>query len=165
VIAVAVRHEQLVGRRIDLEVSGAVHVLGVGVALALIAVADLHDELAVLGELQQLVVGHRLEILEVVAGTIIAAEPHEALVVDINAVLALRPFIALALAAPGLDEVAVDVEHHHGRRRLLEVLALEGARAVDEPDIALCVRGEARHIADLPLRRHLGPILLHFESR
>src|SRR5262249_4992742 len=48
---------------------------------------------------------------------------------------------------------------------LLEVLALEGAGAVDEPDIALRVRGEARHIADLPLRRHLGPILLHFESR
>src|SRR5262249_51649454 len=55
--------------------------------------------------------------------------------------------------------------HHHGRRRLFEVLALERARAVDEPDIALRVRGEARHVADLPLRRYLGPILLHFESR
>src|SRR6266446_30670 len=162
---VAVGYEQLVGRRIDLLVGRTMKVRRVGIAFALVAVANLHDELAVLGELQQLVIGHRLETLEVVAGAIVAAEPHEALIVDIDAMLALGPFIALALAAPSLDEIAVNVEHHHGRRRLLEVLALERARPVDEPDIDLRVRGEARHIADLPLRRHLGPILLHFEGR
>ena len=43
VIAVTVGHEQLVGLRVDPFIRGPVQVLSVGVALALIAMADLHD--------------------------------------------------------------------------------------------------------------------------
>src|SRR5579872_5100145 len=50
VIAVAVGHEQFVRRWIDPRIRGPVEILRVGVARALIAVAHLHDELAVLRE-------------------------------------------------------------------------------------------------------------------
>ena len=81
VIAVAVGDEQLVGRRMHPDVRGAVHVLRVGVALALVAVADLHDELAVLRELQQLVVGDRLQRRAApLVGQLLPPDPDEALV-------------------------------------------------------------------------------------
>ena len=61
VIAVTVGHEQFVGLRMHPHVRRPVHIPRVGVALALIAAADLHDELAVLRELQELVIRNRLE--------------------------------------------------------------------------------------------------------
>ena len=67
------------------------HVDRVGVAFALVALADLHDELAVERELQKRVVGDRLEAGEAGGRTIVAADPDEALVVDVDAVLALGP--------------------------------------------------------------------------
>jgi hypothetical protein len=57
-----------------------VQIAGVGIALALIAVADLHHQLAILCERQELVVSHRLEPRQAVGGTIMAAQPHEAVV-------------------------------------------------------------------------------------
>ena len=51
VIAVAIRHERFVGLWMDPYVRRAVHVLCVGVALALVAATDLQHELAVLGKL------------------------------------------------------------------------------------------------------------------
>ena len=64
--------------------------------------ADLHDELAVAGELENLpVLG------------IVAADPDEVVVVDEDAVLVLLPVVALAGAAPGLHDLAVLVELDH----------------------------------------------------
>jgi hypothetical protein len=51
VIAVAVGHEQFVGRLMDPRIGRAMHIRCVGIALALIAVANLHDEPAILCEL------------------------------------------------------------------------------------------------------------------
>ena len=100
VIAVAVGHEQLVGARMHPHIGGAMQVRGVGVALALVALADLHDELAVLRELQELIVGDRLEAGQAVGRAVVAADPDEALVVDVDAVLALGPLVAAARRRP-----------------------------------------------------------------
>ena len=67
-------------------------------------------------ELQDLVVGDRLEPGDAVGRAVVAADPDEALVVDMDAVLALAAIVAAARAAPGLDEIARGVEHHHRRR-------------------------------------------------
>ena len=64
------------------------------------------DELAVEGEFQDRVV---------VVG--IAAEPDKTALVDLDAVLAPDPFIAFAGTAPGAQQIAVDVEFQHRRRR------------------------------------------------
>ena len=106
-VAVAVGHEQLVGRRMDLLVRGSVDVHRVGVALAPVPAADLHDERAVLRELHQLVVVDGRDPGHAVGGAVVAAQPDEALVVDVEAVLPLRPLVAVARTAPCPDEVAV----------------------------------------------------------
>src|SRR6516165_2856045 len=123
-VAIAVGDIELVALRVYPHVCRPVQVCGVGIALALVAVADLHDELAVLRELQELIVGDRLQARQAVGRAAVAADPDEALVVDMNAVLALRPFVAGAVAAPGLDVVAGLVEHHDGWRSHREVGSL-----------------------------------------
>jgi hypothetical protein len=55
-IAVAVRDIHFVALRMHPGVGRPMQVLRVGVALALVAVPDLQDELAVLGEFEQLIV-------------------------------------------------------------------------------------------------------------
>jgi hypothetical protein len=93
-----------------------VQILGVGVAFALVAMADLHHELAVLREFQELVVRNRLESGQAITRTIVSAKLYETLVIDVNTVLALRPFIATAISAPSLDVIAGRVEDYHRRR-------------------------------------------------
>src|SRR5207302_885831 len=102
VISVTVGHEQFVGLRIDPFIRRPMQILRVGIALTLIAMANLHDELAVLRKLQELVIGNRLESWQAIGGARISADPDEALVVDMDAVLTLGPFVAVAVAAPGL---------------------------------------------------------------
>ena len=51
-------------------------------AFTLIAAGDLHNQLAVLGELQELVIGNRLESGQAIRRTIVSAEPHKTFVVD-----------------------------------------------------------------------------------
>jgi hypothetical protein len=143
VIAVAVGDVQLIALRMHPDISRPMQVGGIGVALALVAVTDLQHELAVLRELQQLVVGDRLQARQAVRGAAVPAQPHEALVVDMNAVLAFGPLEAAAGAAPGLDVVAGRVEDHDGRRRHGGLLGLEGARPMQEPDIVLGIDREA----------------------
>ena len=87
-------------------------------------------------ELQHLVVGDRLEPGQAVGGTVVAGDPHEALVVDMNAVLAFGPFIAAARSAPGLDEIARGVEHHHRRRGHGGFLGLERSRPVQSQTLS-----------------------------
>ncbi len=139
-------------------------VRGIRIALAAVGLADLEQEAAVLGEFQELVVVHRLR-RRAVARAIVAAEPDIALIVDMDAVLALRPFIALSWAAPLLHDIAGGIEHHDGLRRHLLGVAFERVRAMDHPDIVLGIDGKAGRVADLHVRRKLRPILDHFEHR
>ena len=124
-VAVAIRDEQLVGGRVHLDIGRAVHVTRVGVPLAFARSADLQHELAVLRELQNLIVGHWTQVLDAVGRAVVAGDPNEALMVDKDAMLALDPLVAGALAAPRPDEVPRRVEHDDGRGGHLRLLGLE----------------------------------------
>ena len=138
---------------------------GVRVAFALIAMADLQNQLAVLRELQELIVRYRFEARQPIRWAGISAEPHEALVVDVNPVLSFGPFVSIAGAAPGFDVIPCCVENDYGRRSHFRLLRLERPRTVQQPDVVLGIDCKARGIAELPLRRHLRPRAIHFKGR
>jgi hypothetical protein len=68
---------------------------------ALVAFADLQHEFAVGRELQVSVIGDRFEPGEARGRTIVSAQPHKALVVDMDAVLALGRFGAVHRSKSG----------------------------------------------------------------
>src|SRR5262249_3290498 len=117
-------------------IRGAVHVDRVSIALALVASADLQHELSVGRELQICIIGNRLEAGQAGGRTIVSADPHEALVVDMNTVLALGPVVSVPGAAPSLHEVARRIEHDNRGRSLSGIFWLERTRAVQKPDAA-----------------------------
>src|SRR5712692_1900944 len=88
-VGVAVRDVGLVGLRIDPDLGDPAEVLEIVAAGVLAEPADLQQELAVLGELED------VRILLAVA-----ADPNVAFVVDVDAVIGLRPFIARPWPAP-----------------------------------------------------------------
>ena len=126
--------------------------------MALAGLADLHHELAVHGEFEELAV------LLAVAG-----EPDEIVAVDVDAVLALGPLVALAGAAPALQQVAGLVEHQHrrsgdaalGHGRILLGGALarrQRARPLDHPDAVEPVDRDAGDLPEDPVvRQRLRP--------
>src|SRR6185503_1990337 len=99
-------------------------------ALARVALADAHRELAVAGELQDLIVIDRLQSGDAVGGAVVAGDPHKAFRVDVDAVLTLGPLRTGVLTAPALDERAGGVEHHHRRRGRRGLAWLQRARAM-----------------------------------
>src|SRR5262249_38903500 len=121
-------------------------VLRVLVALALALAADLHHELAVAGELHQMMVG-----------AAVAAEPDEALGIGVDAVLGLRPVIALPRPAPALDEVAGLVERENGRRGFVLLIFPHRGRTLQDPGMATIVDRDARHLTPHIFARQLGP--------
>ena len=165
VIAIAVGHEQLVGARQHPRIRGAMQVRGVGVAFALVALADLQDELAVGVNFRSASSATGFRPADAGGRALVAADPGEALVVDVDAVLALGPLVAVARAAPGLDEIPGGIEHHDRRRSLGGVLGLQRARTVQHVDVVLRVDGDAGGVAEFPLRRHLGPGRIDREGR
>src|SRR5450759_4052501 len=98
--------------------------------------ADLHQELAVLGEFQN------LRVLGAVA-----SDPHVALVVDVDAMVGLGPLVALPRATPGSDEISGRIEREYGRCSAATFAYLELQRlfviverrrtAMNDPDIVL----------------------------
>ena len=126
--------------------------------------AELGDELAVLGELQDLgVVGA------------VAADPDIALIVHEDAVVGFRPVIARTGAAPGVEEIARFVEFQNRRRGLaasaltmlqLAYGAVDGLGAMNHPDMIVIVDIDTdRHAHHPMMGQRLGPIRVHFELR
>src|SRR6266705_122918 len=145
--------------------SCSMNVSGVGIALALIALADLQHELAVLRKFQELIVGNRLEPGKIAGRAVVAANPDEALVVDMDAVLALDPLVARARSAPRSEIVAGSVEHHDGGRRHCGLIRLQRARPMQQKHLVLGIDRKARNIADPELRRHFQPSGLNLKAR
>jgi hypothetical protein len=106
-VGVAVGGEHLFRRNVDRDVRRRAEPVGRVAVVALALLADLQHELAVHRELEQLAV------LLAVAG-----EPDEVVVVDEDAVLVLRPFIARSGTTPVAQQVARRVEQQHRRRGL-----------------------------------------------
>ena len=120
-IAVSVRHEQFVRLRVNEYVGRLPEVLRVRVGLLLTALTDLHDELAGLGELQDLVI------------VAVAPDPDKAFRIDINSMLRFRPVITRPRAAPSLDEVAFSIEFQHWRRGLRLLFRAQRVRPLQHP--------------------------------
>jgi len=128
--------------------------------------ADLSDIFAVERELQKLAVG---------VG--VAADPDKPAIIDLDAVLAPDPFIARAGAAPRPQQIALDVELQHRRCRHAALSAwriqrriffgiIERARALDHPDMALPIDGDAADLSHDPVvGQLLRPGRIHRESR
>ena len=95
----------------------------------------------------------------------VAADPDIALVVDVDAMVRLRPLVTLPRAAPGSDEVAFGVEDENGRRRTAALrdrraqlgaalVVVERRRAaMDYPDMILVIRPHADRHAEKPVVR------------
>src|SRR5205807_8858516 len=98
---------------------GPAEILPIIAAAVLAVAAQLHQELPLLGELQDLGVFGA-----------VAAEPDVALVVDVDAVRPFRPLVARSRSAPGSHQVAGRVEHEYGRGR---AAALGDGRVLFEP--------------------------------
>ena len=150
-VAVAVGHVDLVGFGIHPDAGGAPQVRGVVAAAALAGAADLQQELAVLGELQDVGVAGR-----------VPADPDVTLVVDVDAVLALGPLVAVAGTAPRPQDVALGVELDDRRRGdaahpfLPALPGVEGQRPVEHPDVVVGVDVDARDLPEHPVVRQLA---------
>ena len=150
-VAVAIGDVDLVGRLVDRGLGGLAELGGVITAGARRDLADLHHELAVEGEFQKHVV---------VVG--VAADPDKAALVDLDAVLAADPFVAVTGSAPGAQQIAVGVEfqdrwrrHAAFRARRVQRDALfvlgQRSRALDHPDMSLPVDGNAADLTHDPV--------------
>ena len=157
-VGVAVGGVDLLGGDIDRDIGRRAQPLG-RVAVGLVdRLADLQHEFAVHGELEQLAVG-----------LVVAGEPDEIIVVDIDAVLALGPIVALARTAPMADEIAGLIEDEHRRRRhatlglrrilLGGAIALgQRARTLHHPDVIEAIDPDAGDLPEDPVvGQRLGP--------
>ena len=113
-VEVAVGDVGFVGLRVDEDLGDAaevVHVVAVGDGLAVhharALLAELRHELAVARELQ-----------DVRVGTAVAADPHDALVIDDDAVVRVGPVGMQRRTAPAVHDVAGRIEGDHRRRRV-----------------------------------------------
>jgi len=127
--------------------------------------ADLHQEFSVLGEFQD------LRVLGAVT-----ADPHVALVVDVDAVIGLGPLVALSRATPGFDEISGRIEREHRRRSAATLAYLElerlfvvgerGGAAMNDPDIVLIVDPNPDGRSEQPvIRQRLRPKRVDLERR
>ena len=164
-IAVAISYEQFVRRRMDPLICRPVQIRRVGITLALVAATDLHDELAVLRKLQQLVIGDRPHSGQAIRRTIDSAQPDEALVINMEAVFSFWPFKAIARTAPGFDEIACRIEHDDRRCSHPSLIGRERPRTVQDPYVVLRIGGNAGWIAEFPFCRHRRPRAVYLEYR
>src|SRR6267143_6746337 len=144
-VHVAVGDIQLVGRRVDDHVRRGAEVLRVVAAGAFALTADLLQELAVAGELEN------VRVL-VAAG----AEPHTILMVDVDAVLELRPFVTRPRSTPRRDEIAILIELEDRRSRAPDRSRLVGLQRrwpMRNPDVVAGVDGDPGDRADDPVIR------------
>ncbi len=165
-IAIAVRHIDLLGDRIDRNVGRRAEMIGRIAVRTGDRLADLQHEPAVHGELEDLAVV-----------LVVAGEPDEIVVVDVDAVLALRPIVTGPRPAPVADEIPRGVEHQHGRRRsaalglrrilLGRALALvERAGPLHHPNMVESVDPDAGHLPEQPVvGQRLRPERIDHELR
>ncbi len=152
-IAVAVSDVQLVAHRIDDEVGRPSHIRGVIASLAHARLAELAQELALLGESQNLM------ILGAVAG-----EPHDVLLIDEDTVLGLRPVVPLTRTSPRVHQLArlIELENRRrgnaavGLRRFVvgsreALVGEQAAGSLHDEEMILSIDGHATDRTDRPV--------------
>src|SRR5688572_30800675 len=164
-IAVAVGDVGLVGRGIDEDLRRPPQMFRVVAAFVDALSADLQEELAVAGELQDV----RVLLL------VVAADPDVAFVIDREAMVVRGPLVAVPRTTPVPEQVACLIELEHGRRRRaaashlwgdgrgLEIV-VHGVRPVQDPDVILVVDRDADRHAEHPvIGERLRPQRIDFE--
>ena len=191
VVQVTVRDVAFVRLRIDEDLGDAavvVHVLAVGDIAGLRTGGRSGLEVRVLAGAGLAVLRHELavarELQDVRVVRPVAADPHETLVVDHDAVVRLGPLVATGRVgtAPAAHQVAGRIEFEHrrrrdaafadartGRRRLSELGAVETGRAgivaaMNQPYVVAIVHGEADGLTEYPVVGHrFRPERIHFK--
>ena len=151
-VAVAVGDVDLIGLGVDADVGRAAQARRVVAAAQRAGTADLEEERPVAGELEHLPVA-----------VAVAADPDVVEVVDENAVLVVRPLVAVAGTAPRLDDVAllVELDSPPAPARSTRTSAGRPPRAaltvgqrpgpVQHPDVVARVDRHADDVAEQPL--------------
>jgi hypothetical protein len=164
VVAIPVGDDELAGGGIHHHVGRPVEALGVLVVADHARLADLQEQLPGPGELED----H--PVLRTVAG-----QPNVVLIVDVDAVLVLRPRLPGGRATPRLHERAGLVELEYGRcrpaaeragRRQRGALLVVGERlgALHDPDVIALVDRHAGRLAHQPaVWQGLGPERIDLE--
>jgi hypothetical protein len=157
-VDVTVGDIKLVGGGVDDDIGRGTEIFGVVAATALPRVTDLPQEPALAGKLKN------VRVL-VAAG----AEPHVILLIHVDAVLELRPFIALCRSAPRREERTVAVKLKDRRRGAPDrsrLVRLQRGRPVDDPYVIAPIYRDADDRADDPVvRQRLGPCRVDTKHR
>src|SRR6516225_8484191 len=144
---------------------------------------DLHQELAVLRELQDHVVveaasaGDLCLVATPSRAPAVAPNPHVAFVIDRDSVIRGWPIVTFSGPAPAPDEISFLIELQNGRssraalrygrvRRGVQFAALERALPMNDPDVVLTVDRHADGHAEEPvIRQRLRPKGIDFKHR
>ena len=135
----------------------------VRIAGALAALADLHDELPVLRELQDHVVGAAAR--RRLGPPAVAADPDESFRIDRDAVLTLGPVESRTVAAPAAQQLSRRVEFEDGRRGVRALVGWNRSRTVEDPDVIARIDSNRRHLAEHPVVRYRRPLRVELERR
>ena len=144
-------------------VGGLMDVHRVRIAGALAALADLHDELPVLRELQDHVVGAAAR--RRLGPAAVAADPDESLRIDRDAVLALGPVESRTVAAPAAQQLSRRVELEDRRRGVRALLGWNRSRTMEDPDVIAGIDSNRRDLTEHPVIRDRGPLRVELERR
>ena len=148
-VAVSIRDEEFVRTWLHEEICRAAQMSRIVAAHVDAGLTDGENVLAVPGEL------HHVE-------SIARAEPDEAVVIDIDPVLLIKPGIALARTAPGLEDVALGIQFENrgcgkttiGDRWILcgpDLLTGQARRHVNHPEVVVFVNEEPSDVAEDPV--------------
>ena len=163
-VDVTVGNEDLVCFRLDVEVRRTPEVFRIVAPLVYPGLSNGEHVLAVLRELHHVHAGTR-------------AHPHEAVVVDVDAVLLIEPRITVTGPAPGSKHLAVLIQFKHGRRghatirdwrldRSANLLRGETGGHVDHPQMVVVVHEQSADITEDPIvRQGRGPRGIHLVDR
>src|SRR3954463_13628229 len=82
------------------------------------------------------------------------ADPNMVLLIDIDAMLQLRPFVSRPRASPGRNEIAVAIELQYRRRSTPDRSGLVGLQrgwTMSDPHVIAFIHGDTDHCADDPM--------------
>jgi len=166
VIEIAVGYVDLVCLRIDFRIGWTAETRNV-IAVGLLArFADLQNEFSGTRELQVLAVK-----------VAVSANPRKARRIDADAMLVLWPLIAVAWAAPSLEQISFAIKFHHRRSRPAAfggrwierqrlLIIRKRAGTLNDPDMVLRIDRNARCLAHYPVvGQRLGPGGVDLEPR
>ena len=165
-VLIAIGDIEFLRRFVDHHVGGAAKLAGGIRAARRAGLADLLQEFSLRRKFQNLMVF-----------LIIAGEPYIARPIDEDAVLALRPVVALARSSPGGQEISLGIKLQHrwrglaafGCRRILHralFVINQRAGAMHKPDMVVRIDCNAGHLTENPvLGQRLRPEWLGLKFR